>query len=251
MNAGIKQKFFGLVGKFRRKLKNRADRILARFKSTEEVFTRIYTNNEWGGAAGEICSGGGSTDEAAAAAYVEMILSQSQARGFKDRVFVDLGCGDMRIGARLIPHCRSYIGVDIVKYVVDRHQAEMGSDRVGFRHLDIIADDLPDGDVCFIRQVIQHLSNKQILGILPKLRKYQYVYITEHVPSDAAARIPNIDKPHGKGIRLDRNSGVDITQKPFNIPKSEVITVLEIRGNEVGQNVDPGLIRTVLYTPSQ
>ena len=220
-------------------------------KTTEEVFTDIYLNNRWGGNAGELCSGGGSHDDNIADAYCALIAGHAAEFGFGSAAFVDLGCGDMRIGRRLIPLCGSYTGVDVVKMLVQRHQDELASDSVGFHHLDITEDDLPDGDVCFVRQVLQHLSNDQILRILPKLAKYRYVYITEHVPSPGRKFSPNRDKPHGGEIRLDEGSGVDVTCHPFNLPAQDVVVVLEMEGPTFVGCDDPGVIRTVLYTPGK
>lgn len=232
-----------------RKIWNRVIQITASFRSSERVFTEIYQKNQWGGVAGEICSGGGTSEPDIADAYIEMISSQARLYGFDQMVFVDLGCGDMAIGKRLIPLCMTYVGVDVVKYVVDRHQAAIGGGNVSFKHGDIVEDFLPDGDVCFIRQVFQHLSNRQILKILPKLKKYRFVFVTEHLPTPEMFLTPNLDKRQGSGIRLDRNSGIKLTLKPFFLPESEVRTVLEISGNRNGAGFDPGLIQTVLYTP--
>lgn len=225
-----------------------AGRILASLKGTEQVFTEIYRNNQWGGADGEICSGGGSSGSGVAGVYQELMADQAVIHGFPNLDFVDLGCGDMAVGRSLIPLCNSFTGVDIVKYVVDRHQRDFDSDKVRFVHLDIIRDALPAGDVCFLRQVLQHLSNRQILAVLPKLAQYRLVYITEHVPT-AAGWVPNLDKPHGRGIRLDQQSGVDLAAAPFNLPANEMQMVLEVPGNENGGVYDPGMIRTILYTP--
>ena len=234
----------------RRRRKN-ARMLFDSSRTTEEVFTDIYLNNRWGGKPGEFSSGGGSHEEAVADAYCGLITAHSRRFGFGRMAFVDLGCGDMRIGSRLVPLCNSYTGVDVVKILIEHHRTELGGDSVRFAYLDIIRDELPDGDVCFIRQVLQHLSNDQILKILPKLRKYRYVYITEHIPSANAAFIPNRDKPHGGGIRLDEGSGVVVTSGPFNLPNEEVTVVLEVEGNRFKGCNDPGLIQTLLYTPGK
>lgn len=226
-------------------------RALAHFRSPESVFTRIYRENLWGGAPDTICSGGGSHDAVVTDAYLEMLRGQAEIHAFENAVFVDLGCGDMNIGRQLIPLCREFIGVDVVRFLVGRHQAEMGGERVRFHHCDIVADELPEGDVCFLRQVLQHLSNKQITAVLPKLRKYGRVYVTEHLPSAASLWTANFDKPQGAGIRLDHGSGVVITRPPFGVPPEEVRVVLEVRGNVSGDGHDPGVIQTVCYTPGR
>ena len=116
-------------------------------------------------------------------------------------------------------------------------------------HLDIVAEALPDGDVCFVRHVLQHLSNEQILAILPKLRKYRWVFITEHYPTDGAAIEPNRDKVHGGYVRTVENSGVYLSAPPFALPAHSLTTVMEIPGADPGDGSDTGVIRTFLYKP--
>jgi len=139
-------------------------------RSPKQVFAKIYRERQWGGELGELCSGAGSTQERIVGPYVDMVAELSSRFGWMDKTFVDLGCGDFRVGKRLQPFCQRYIGVDVVEDVVSRNQAEFASQKAVFKVLDIVADELPPGDVCFVRQVLQHLSNKQIGCILKKTR---------------------------------------------------------------------------------
>lgn len=233
-----------LVAAFQRRLR---DWVNTR-RDAEGVFTEIYQKNIWGGAPGAICSGGGSHDVQVAEAYISMMHAQAKENHFSSLVFVDLGCGDMAIGRKLIPLCREFVGVDVVAYVINHHQQELGSDRVRFVHADMTKDELPDGDVCLIRQVFQHLSNDQIAAVLPKLRKFQHVYITEHIPS-SNDWVPNHDKLHGANIRLVYGSGIDVTAAPFGINSKEVKVVLDVACDANGHQGDAGIIRTILYSP--
>ncbi|MGJ8642767.1 MAG: methyltransferase domain-containing protein [Luteolibacter sp.] len=180
-----------------------------------------------------------------------MLKKHSNDFGFREMVFVDLGCGDMNVGKQLIPLCKSYTGADVVRYVIERNRSVFKDLSTDFVHCDIVNDQLPDGDVCFLRQVLQHLSNDQIRAILPKLRKYRFVYITEHVPKDWNGVSPNLDKPQGRGIRLDQGSGIDLTKNPFGIPEGEIDVVLEVAGNSNSSGLDPGVIRTLLFRPDR
>jgi len=228
----------------------RLRRLLDRFSGTEEIFTRIYRRNVWGGKDGEPCSGGGSTDASPVDGYVAMFREHSERFGFAGMRVVDLGCGDMRVGEKLLPFCGTYTGADVVAFLVEAHTQRFGSERIHFLHLDAVRDELPDGDVCLIRQVFQHMSNRQIARVLEKLGKYRYVYITEHVPRDGSGAIPNKDKPTGAGIRLERGSGVDVSAPPFDVPSRLVEVVLDITLPADGGAVDPGVIRTALYQPA-
>lgn len=182
--------------------------------------------------------------------YVKRLFEQDIYEKIHGLTFVDLGCGDFQVGLKLLPLCSHFTGVDIVKPLIDNLSKEFFQlGNVNFIHMDLINEELPDADVCFLRQVLQHLSNEQILKILQKLNKYRYVFLTEHYPSDNDKILPNLDKTHGGGIRLTSNSGVYITMPPFNIPDNKIDLILEVEGSNLGSKFDSGVIRTFLYTP--
>lgn len=236
-----------------RKWKLNAKQRSNRLKSTQEIFSEIYRTNEWGGKPGEFYSGDGTTDPAIAGSYLKCVAELAEKYGFSELNAVDLGCGDMRIGCAISKSFKTYTGVDIVAEMIEHHKKQYPEESLRFCHLDIIEDELPDGDVCFIRQVLQHLSNEQIGKVLAKLSKYKYVLITEHLPTPNEAIRPNMDKPHGADVRLHQNSGVYITEPPFNISKSMVEVVLEVEGHGQANYKEPwikGVIRTILYKPS-
>jgi SAM-dependent methyltransferase len=219
-----------------------------RNRSAEEVFTEIYEQNRWGGSQGEFYSGTGSADERTVSAYVSSVSERATSEGFRGLTFVDLGCGDFRVSRLLRPLCSHYIGVDIVAPLIGRNTEQYADATTRFVHLDIVRDELPDGDVCLVRHVLQHLSNQQIVAILRKLEKYRWVLITEHYPTDNGRIRPNVDKVHGGFTRALENSGVYLSEPPFALPAQTVVKVMEIAGAASGE-VDPGVVRTFLYTP--
>lgn len=219
-------------------------------RTTEDVFTDIYTNNLWGGEPDGFCSGPGTVDDRVTGPYLELLHGERIRPLIEGRVFVDLGCGDFRVGRELLPLCDRYIGVDIVEPLIDQHRARYATnEQVDFAHLDIINEPLPEGDVCFVRQVLQHLSNDQIGLILPKLAAYDFVFITEHYPTPNHRVRPNLDKAHGGGVRVERNSGVYLEEAPFSLPEDRLTLLLEVAGHAFNRDDDPGVIRTYLYTP--
>jgi hypothetical protein len=92
--------------------------------------------------------------------------------------------------------------------------------------------------VCLIREVLQHLSNAQILKVLPKLQAYRWVLVTER----HMGATPNVDQSHGAPTRV--GSGVYLEQKPFSIPNEKLRLVAEI-----DPIADEGTLRTYLYFP--
>ncbi len=215
--------------------------------TTEEVFTGIYSSNRWGGRPGTFNSGAGSHDEFIVAPYIASMIGELNRVGAAALTVVDLGCGDYSVGGRLSPACGKYIGVDIVKPLIAHNQATFGTSTVSFQHANIVQDALPDGDICFVRQVFQHLSNEQIAAVLPKLNKFRICFITEHHPSAGRLLRPNEDKAHGDNIRVSRGSGVFLDQPPFNVAAERYRLLLEVPGTDAADGSDPGVIRTYRF----
>jgi SAM-dependent methyltransferase len=230
------------------KLKQKLKQIIGTIKShpmaNDRIFSDIYKNNVWGGKNGKLFSGGGSHDPDIIGPYIETVRSKIMDLGLNNSAFVDLGCGDFNVGSKIYDLAKQYIGVDVVSDVVEQNTRLFGNDRVEFRQLDIVNDSLPDGDVCFVRQVFQHLSNQQIAATLSKLMNYKYIFVTEHHPDPMVLSDKNIDKVSGSGIRLEVNSGVFLDAPPFNVDPNRVQTLLEVNGK-------PGIIRTFLLIGNQ
>lgn len=207
--------------------------------SARSVFDQVYRERRWGRKLSRrYFSGQGSHDPAVVKPYVAAVrqfLSTLQERPD----VVDLGCGDFNVGRGLRDVCAQYTACDVVPDLIAYNKKAFAADRVEFRCLDMIAEPLPRGDVAFLRQVLQHLTNEQIARVLPKLAQYRYLILTEHVPS-AAQFLPNADHIAGSGTRLTQNSGVVIEAAPFEFPyrsKQEICSVEKYGG----------LIKTIVY----
>jgi SAM-dependent methyltransferase len=185
-------------------------------QSPAEVFTAVYRNKFWNAqGSSEFCSGTGSHDDSLVKPYgaaVRQFLMDFQRKPD----VVDLGCGDFNVGAGIRNLCGSYVACDVVSELIEHNRRTFPHLGVEFIHLDIVSDPLPAGDIAFIRQVLQHLSNEQIAAVVTKLQQYAWVVVTEHLPRTARFT-PNRDKPIGPGIRLRLQSGVVLTKPPFNL----------------------------------
>lgn len=213
-------------------------------KTTEQIFTEIYAQRKWTPGSKEFDSGAGSSDERITSAYVSAMRDWLKKIGSKNLTIVDLGCGDFRVGRQLVDLCGHYVGVDIVEPLIEHLAVNFASTKVEFLHRDILEDSLPDGDVCFLRQVLQHLSNDQIQTAFRRVRRYRWTVITEHYPSSPFFRTPNLDKPHGADIRLFDGSGVYLEEAPFHLPPQQIELLKEVAGHPFPGWPDPGVIRT-------
>jgi hypothetical protein len=220
-----------------------AARVERRFEtmSPADIFAEIYRRKMWGSMSrSDFCSGQGSHYPSIVGPYLESV------RGFLSEFAhapnaVDLGCGDFKVGSQLRDWCNQFVATDVVPGLIERNERVYERLNVSFRCVDITSTDLPAGDIAFLRQVAQHLSNAQIAGIIPKLYQYRWVIVSEHLPS-AADFIANLDKPTGSGIRVPIGSGVVLTAPPFNLQALESKVLCSVPLSEVS-----GVVRTVAY----
>ena len=182
---------------------------------TKKVMQQVYDLNLWGGSGSdEFYSGEGSHESSLVEPYIKSVIEF--LNGFKIPITIcDLGCGDFNIGKQIVDKVEFYHAIDIVPKLIARNEQLFKFNNLKFHTLDISKDQLPLGDCVIIRQVFQHLSNKEILDIIKKLSNYNYVIITEHIPYFDFT--PNIEIISGRGIRLKKQSGVDITKPLFNL----------------------------------
>lgn len=187
---------------------------------------------------GSFNSGPGSHDPSVVAPYVEAALQFIEKLGYKPNV-VDLGCGDFNVGQQIRPFCNCYIACDVVPDLIGHNKIKYAALGVDFTCLDLAKDVLPEGDMAFLRQVLQHLSNDLIQQVLPKLAKYKYVVVSEHLPLEPAFT-PNVDKPLGAGVRLVSGSGVVLTAAPFHLAVRSEQVICTVKESD-------GLIQTTVY----
>ena len=108
-----------------------------------------------------------------------------------------------------------YVGVDIVRELIDYNTAKFANEQITFECANVIEDPLPDGELCLIRQVLQHLSNQQISSVLTNCEKFPYLVVTEGVYQGRQI-CPNVDILHGPDTRVFKHSGVFLDREPFN-----------------------------------
>ncbi len=204
--------------------------------SVTEAFQRTYNRKLWGNIEGEEFFSGGGSLETFVTVYNNWLSKFIIDK--KINTVIDLGCGDFRVGRQICSAVPvSYVGIDIVPDLITYNQTRFGDENIGFICTNIIEDEIPGGDLCLIRQVLQHLSNTQISRVLANCAHFPYLVVTEDVYNGPGMR-PNLDIKHGPDNRLFRNSGVFLDRPPFNM---QVLDVLEIPCPETSS-----IIRTCL-----
>lgn len=207
---------------------------------TKDAMEQVYEKKLWGDNKADFYSGVGSHRPEIVNPYIAVLTSFLTS--FKNPLVVcDLGCGDFNVGKELVKHTKKYVAVDIVADLIAHNRKEFKAENLEFHCLNIAVDDLPSGDCAVLRQVLQHLSNAEVQSIVRKLTDFKYVILTEHIPEGEF--VPNKEIISGQGIRLKKESGLDVLEPPFNFKVKEETQLLSVRLND-GKEV----LVTTLYT---
>ena len=207
---------------------------------TKDAMQQVYDMHLWGGNDFDFYSGDGSHNLKIVEPYIDSITTFLKSQN-NPLTVCDLGCGDFNIGKQLTKYAKYYIGIDIVENLIDRNKTLFKEDNLEFHCLNIVEDELPKADCIILRQVLQHLSNVEILKVVKKLSNYKYVILTEHLPVGDFA--PNKDIISGQGIRIKKQSGIDLLETPFNLKVKEEKIL-----NEIILEANKGVILTTIYT---
>lgn len=198
--------------------------------ANQKAMQQVYEMNLWGSGTEDFYSGEGSHKPEIVKPYIETLTTFLTS--FENPISVcDLGCGDFNIGKELVSYTKNYVAVDIVPELITYNKKKFKSKNVEFQCLDIAVDDLPVADCAILRQVLQHLSNAEVLQITRKLMQYTYVIVTEHLPNKKF--VANIDIISGQGTRLKMKSGIKLQESPFNlktVKSKELLRVVDQHG---------------------
>ncbi|TSE08485.1 class I SAM-dependent methyltransferase [Aquimarina algiphila] len=206
---------------------------------TKDAMEQVYEMKLWGDNKTNFYSGMGSHHPELVHPYID-VLTSFLSSFKKNLVVCDLGCGDFNVGKELVKHTKKYIAVDIVEDLIEYNKERFKDANLEFYCLDLAEDDLPSGDCALLRQVLQHLSNTEVQSIVNKLIDYKYVIVTEHLPKGDF--VPNKEIISGQGIRLKKQSGLDLLAPPFNLKVIEEKQLLSVILDD-----NKGRIVTTLY----
>ncbi len=213
--------------------------------NSKDIFDKVYNEGTWGrDALGQATSGPGSHTQHVVNPYIKS--AKAKIASLNCKIIVDLGCGDFNVGKYFVDDCEKYIACDVSSVVLQNNRQKYSFENVEFRELNITKDRMPSGDLAFVRQVLQHLSNSEIesfIEIINLYKPFRYLLVTEHLPS-ASDFVPNLDMPTSHGIRVGMNSGIELHNAPFNLSYQKMENIAEV--SEATSGVD-ALIRSTLY----
>lgn len=188
-------------------------------KNSTHVFSDIYNTDFWNSK--ESKSGGGSTMEATKAIREQLpdIISQ-----FSIRSMLDAPCGDYNWMRNVNREC-DYIGGDIVKDIIERNNKLYSSGKVKFVQIDLTSGELPEVDLVFCKDCLQHLSDESIKMALNNIKRSgsKYLLVTSY---------PKTWKNHD--IYDGDYRPLNLLIKPFCLPKP----ILQVKENSRAEGVE-------------
>jgi len=150
----------------------------------EQTFTKVYESNEWGNnniAEYNGSSGDGSRLNYNKDTYVPFLQKFITDNNIKN--IVDLGCGDFICGKIIYDELNIlYTGYDTYKKVIDYNSKKHSLPKYSFAQLDFCnnKENIINGDLCILKDVIQHWSLDNIylfLDYLIESKKFKYILI--------------------------------------------------------------------------
>ena len=146
------------------------------------VFTYMYEEHLWGDN-GEKEYNGTSGDGSDVKYNIDTYIPNIKDFIKKNNIhkIIDLGCGDFRCGPYIYNDISvNYIGYDTYLKVINKNIIEY--DKYRFKHLDFFAnkEEIESGDLCIIKDVLQHwklLDIYKFLDYLALSKKFKYIII--------------------------------------------------------------------------
>ncbi|CAE7612592.1 AGX1 [Symbiodinium sp. CCMP2592] len=132
--------------------------------SLEDTFTQIYATGAWGKG-----SGAGSLP-VHCLKWIEFLRKFIKEHQVKK--VVDLGCGDWQFSPYIYHDLGvDYVGYDVVLPVIAENRARWTCQGFNFEHLEFSSnvDEIQDGELYILKDVLQHWSSQRIRSFLKKL----------------------------------------------------------------------------------
>lgn len=192
-------------------LTNRLDPIKAlkgfalRFLSTEKRFDYIDSANRWRSNESRSGTGSGLTATNALRSKLPQLI-----RDLGVEQLLDAPCGDFNWMQHVIGQLPvHYIGMDIVRKLIDLNNETYASDRIEFRHGNIITGPVPQVDLILCRDCFIHFSFRDTARAIATFQASGSKYLLTN-------NYPGIERNHD--IVTGQWRSMNLSLPPYNLP---------------------------------
>lgn len=172
--------------------------------NTEDIFSRIYSDNSWGGLSSVSGRGSDPDQTAIVAEELPKLVNKIGAKRL-----LDIPCGDFNWMRNVDLGEVEYIGADIVEDLINKNIKEHTAHNIRFEHLDLIKDKLPQVDLVLCRDCMVHLTNRDIAEALKNICESGSQFL---LATTFTNRRSNVDITTGDWRPINLQS------KPFSLP---------------------------------
>jgi hypothetical protein len=188
------------------------DREVLSSKEIEVRFTKIYQKNFWG--SDESRSGPGSTLGASknVRATLPIII-----KDYSINTIFDAPCGDFNWMQHVLKEVNvEYVGGDIVAPLIESLSQSYSTDKIKFKHVNLVKDAFPKADLMICRDCLFHLSFDDTKSVIKNFLKSEVPLLltTSHVNKNSFS---NMDILTGDW-RL-----IDLFSAPYTFPKDPLL----------------------------
>ena len=134
-------------------------------KDGYDVFDHIYRSGGWAGSG----SGPGSAPEA----NKEYLWIHHKILRYTPSIktVLDIGCGDWQLMQHIDLDGKDYLGIDVSPLVITANASKFDKPGVQFKVLNPVMNDIPQVDLVIVKDVLQHLPNRDVATLLEKIRR--------------------------------------------------------------------------------
>lgn len=180
-----------------------------------DIFEKVYKEAWWGVDENQNGTSGSGSEPKNAVPYIDFLKNFMAEKNIQS--VVDAGCGDWQIARTINWEGINYLGFDASKTVIENNKNRFGKENIHFYHENFLDIDLPAADLLILKDVLQHLSLKNISKAITQFKKFKYVIIVNDIdPQTLSSR--NFDIQDGNYRTLD------ITAAPFYVDASRALT---------------------------
>jgi len=182
------------------------DRIRLRREALEHerVFSGIYARREWGDS--ESVSGPGSGLARTVGVRDELIRLLQE---LEVETFLDAGCGDFHWLCVAALPVREYVGVDVVRQLIDELEVHQAAPGRAFLQADITRDRLPRVDFVLCREVLMHFPDHDVFAAVSNLKRTRARWLLTTT---------FVDRERNDAIELGSWRPLNLEAPPFEFP---------------------------------
>lgn len=190
--------------------------------TNNQAFSKIYDRHIW---KGRSLSGPGS--DAERTREFRALLATFMKDHHVQSV-VDLGCGDWSYSQLIDWTGIRYTGVDTVDSVVEKNQRLYAKANISFLCRDAAQQDIPPADLIIVKEVLQHLPNKDVQTILSKLPAFRYALLVNDVSHHIRGSWKNLWRwqpicPTNTDVAPGGYRLLALQKPPFSLPATRLL----------------------------